>query len=194
MPETIKRLRLWHALLFAHWRWALISILWLLTAIQVIRGELPAEMQKQWYAAAFLPHWSIKTWIILALCVSLLTTLEAAFREIQKRDQNTIPIAQTSASRAWLYTPLSEVYRRHFRDEEVVLDGVSFIDCTFGRNTTLVYNGTAPFKMLNTQPTPEFVWKFKTSNLSIQHLLKFLKDVNQIGGGFDHNPPPLKKI
>jgi hypothetical protein len=134
MDEIQKRLHVWYLLLFAQWRWAVISVLWALTAIQVIRGELPAELQKQWYTAAFLPHWSIKTWVILALCISLLITLEAAFREIQNRDQNTIPIAHTAASRAWLYTPLTDVYRRHFKDEEVILDGFNFIDCTLGKN------------------------------------------------------------
>jgi hypothetical protein len=193
VSKPLGRLQLWQTLLFAKWRWTMISVLWVLTAIQVVRGELPLEAQKQWYAAAFLPHWSISTWINLALAASLFSTLEAAFREIRKRDQTAIPIARTEASRAWLYTPLTEVYRRHFQNEEVALDGFNLIDCTFGSGVTLVYNGTAPFKMLNSQPVQGFVWKFRTDNLSIQHLLVVLKDMRQIGGGFEHNPSPLKR-
>jgi len=194
MSKPLRRLQIWHVLLFAKWRWVIISALWLLTALQVIRAELPIEVQKQWYVAGLMTHWSINTWIILALSASLLSTLEAAFREIQKRDKMAIPIAKTEASRAWIYTPLTEVYRRNFKNEEVVLDGFSFIDCTFGLNTTLVYNGTAPFKMLNTQPTPDFVWKFKTENVSFQHLLLALKDMHQINGGFENTPPPLTRV
>jgi hypothetical protein len=193
MPQGLKRLQLWNRLLFANWRWAMTSILWLLAAIQIIRQELPEEMQKQWYAASFLPHWTIHTWLTLALAVSLLVTLEAAYREIKSRELRAIPIARTDASRAWLYTPLTEVYDRHFKEQDVVLDGFFFINCTFGKGVALVYNGTAPFKTLNTQPTKEFVWKFKTDNVSIQHLLKFLADVKQIGGGFDHPAPPLER-
>lgn len=171
----------------------MISFLWLLTAIQIIRQELPEGMQKQWYAASFLPHWTIHSWLILALVVSLVVTLESAYREIKSRDQKAIPIAHTDASRAWLYTPLTEVYDRQFKDQDVLLDGFSFINCSFGKGSVLVYNGTAPFKMLNTQPTKEFVWKFKTDNVSIQHLLKFLADAKQIGGNFDHPAPPLER-
>lgn len=193
MAQKPGRLQLWYTLLFSHWRWAVSSIVWLLVAIQTIRQELPEETQKQWYAASFLPHLSVKTWIIFALLASLIVTLEAAFREIRRTGQNLIPIAHTEASKAWLYTPLTDVYRRHFHDEEIVVDGFDFIDCTFGKNVTLVYNGTAPFKMQNTQPIPGFTWKFRTDNLSIQHLLLALKDMKQIGGGFEHVPPPLKR-
>jgi hypothetical protein len=59
MDRLFARFRLWNALLFSRWRWAVIAILWALTAAQVIRAELPTEIQKQWYAAGFLPHWLI---------------------------------------------------------------------------------------------------------------------------------------
>ncbi|HWW97351.1 MAG TPA: hypothetical protein VNY74_06630 [Edaphobacter sp.] len=101
-----------------------------------------------------------------------------------------MPLARTTASQTWLYTPLKEIYRRDYHDEEVPLDGYNFIDCSFGKNVTFVFEGLAPFKMIDSKPTAEFVMSMKTGNLSIQHLLKFLRDTNSLGGQFMHHPPP----
>ena len=100
-----------------------------------------------------------------------------------------MPIAHTEASKTWLYTPLKEIYRRKYHDEEVLLDGVFLIDCTFGKNVVFVFNGTAPFKMMNSQPEAGFVMSIKSDNLIVQHLLKFLRDTKSIGGVFVHPPP-----
>jgi hypothetical protein len=65
------------------------------------------------------------------------------------------------------------VYRKTFTNEEVVLDGHHFIDCTF-ENVTFVYNGTAPFGMDRAVSKGE-VWRLSTKNVPLFHFLRFLK-------------------
>lgn len=101
-----------------------------------------------------------------------------------------MPLARTDVSKEWLYTPLKEIYRRNYHDEDIVLDGHFLIDCTFGKNVVFVFDGKAPFKMMNSQPEAGFVMALKSDNLVIQHLLKFLQDTKSLGGQFIHHPPP----
>ena len=143
-------------------------------------------------------------WIVLAASVVIIViqsfsgrwpftaqTVEPAAKKSNSSEEPNLvlPLARTPASRKWLYTPLENVYRRNYRNEEVMLDGHNFIDCEFDEGVTFVYNGTAPFKMLNPKPTAKFVMKIKTDNLIVQHLMSFLRETNIIGGEIEHQPP-----
>jgi hypothetical protein len=101
------------------------------------------------------------------------------------------PIARTRVSEKWLYTPLKQIYRTNFHDQEVRLDGYIFIDCTFGKGVILVFSGLAPFKIEPFTRTGEFKWAFRTDNLAIQHLLRFLQDSGKIVGQIQNDPPPI---
>ena len=53
-----------------------------------------------------------------------------------------------SAARRWLDQPLTSVEWRTFSNQTVVLDGKSFIGCSFS-DLTLCYRGQAPFDFVN---------------------------------------------
>jgi len=42
--------------------------------------------------------------------------------------------------------PLHRIQGKHFNNEQVLLDGTSYVECTF-TNVTLIYNGTAPYRL-----------------------------------------------
>jgi hypothetical protein len=49
--------------------------------------------------------------------------------------------------------PLTQVFRQHYKNETVLLDGKNFIECTF-ENVTLLYQGTRPIQMINCKKIP----------------------------------------
>jgi len=92
------------------------------------------------------------------------------------------PIADTPSGQRWAYTPLTTVYRKTFHDEQVVLDGNEFVDCTFGNNVILKYTGFAPFKMTQSHAESAQV-KFRTDNLVLGNTLQNLDVMGVIKTG-----------
>jgi hypothetical protein len=92
------------------------------------------------------------------------------------------PIADTPGGNQWAYMPLRTVYRKNFHDEQVILDGYDFVDCTFGDNVTLKYTGSAPFKMEQSHGDPSRT-KFLTDNLVLGNALRQLSDLGFIKTG-----------
>jgi hypothetical protein len=141
--------------------------------------------------SALIATWKVPIWLISsALLLALFTWLWDRFGTPTKTPPT--PIARTSVSQKWLYTPLKQVYRTNFHDQEINLDGHIFIDCTFGGNLTLVFNGIAPFKIEPFERTKDFTFKFKTDNLAIQHFLRFQHDAGKIVGEIANVPPAIK--
>jgi hypothetical protein len=102
------------------------------------------------------------------------------------------PIADTPNGERWAYTPLKTVYRKNFHDEQVVLDGNDFVDCTFGNNVTLKYTGFTPFRMEQSQGDPSHT-RFLTDNLVLGNALRQLSDLGFIKTGNLLPPVVLEK-
>jgi len=85
------------------------------------------------------------------------------------------PIAGTVAATKWAYTPLTQITRVTFHDETVVLDGKLFVECTWGANVVLKYDGGAPFQMLNGTLTKEFydTYSVASDNLALIKFIQF---------------------
>src|SRR6516164_2482158 len=61
--------------------------------------------------------------------------------------------------------PLIDIFRQHYRNETVQLDGKNFIECIF-ENVTFAYQGMRPIQMINCTKIPEegFLVTVKTDN------------------------------
>lgn len=90
--------------------------------------------------------------------------------------------------------PLIDVKNRKFTNEQVVLDGHSFSDCTF-TNVSFVYNGTNKFDFQHNTVKGNVL--IKSENRAVTHTIEFLK-----GWGFmkdnvpvlDQDEQPLKHL
>ncbi len=106
-------------------------------------------------------------WLLAALLLLFLSLIMHAVAETRANKTPPTPIARTKVSERWLYTPLKQIYRTNFQDQDVRLDGYVFIDCTFGSGVKLFFSGTAPFRIEPFTRTPDFKWAFETDNLAI---------------------------
>lgn len=73
----------------------------------------------------------------------------------------------------WYKKPRDTVKNRVFRNTEVIMDGKSFVDCTF-ENVTFQYNGTAPVDMIGNKIIGTRV--ISSKNPGIQMTVKILRE------------------
>jgi hypothetical protein len=61
--------------------------------------------------------------------------------------------------------PLTQIFRQHYKNETVQLDGKNFVECTF-ENVTFIYQGTRPIQMMNCRKIPQegFLVTVQTDN------------------------------
>lgn len=90
------------------------------------------------HSRAMLSGWSLTEWLpAILLAAATLSWIGSIVRN-RKR----------SAARRWLDQPLAPVEWRTFSNQAVILDGKSFIGCSFS-DLTLCYRGHTPFDFVN---------------------------------------------
>jgi hypothetical protein len=95
----------------------------------------------------------------------------------------------------WNRYQKKEVAHKTFTNENVVLDGKSFLDCTF-ENATLTYNGTAPFNFEGNAAKGSVV--IHSDNPALMGFLLFAQQVGELknteihstDSGKIYKPPP----
>jgi hypothetical protein len=109
-----------------------------------------------------------RAWVALALVfISLALSAGAFYYFFHPRIevQTTEKIITAPYEFAWKgdRPPTQHVFDKHFSNEKVVLDDISYVRCTF-QNVTFVYNGTAPFFVQDSQVNG---YKLSSDNPSI---------------------------
>jgi len=90
------------------------------------------------HSRAMLSGWSLTEWLpSIFVTAAMLSWIGFIVRNWKR-----------SAARRWLDQPLSPMEWRTFSNQVVVLDGKSFIGCSFS-DLTLCYRGEAPFDFVN---------------------------------------------
>jgi hypothetical protein len=67
--------------------------------------------------------------------------------------------------------PLKSVFKEHYKDRTVKLDGNEFIECTF-ENVTLIYDGTRPARITNCKRNPNVT--LETGNPIVNNTVEIL--------------------
>jgi hypothetical protein len=67
--------------------------------------------------------------------------------------------------------PLKSVFKEHYKDRTMKIDGKEFIECTF-ENVTLIYDGTRPARITNCKRTPNVT--IETGNPIINNTVEIL--------------------
>jgi hypothetical protein len=110
----------------------------------------------------------------------------AGIRQVRRNEQ----AAPTSPAPQW--TPLSpkwsepprHIFRQHYKNESVELDGKEFVECTFV-NVKFIYNGSGPVNMINClyglkgQPNPI---SMSTQNPAIYAVIALLSATKMLNG------------
>jgi hypothetical protein len=119
---------------------------------------------------------------------------ETTYSEVQKSPADELravsPLVGTEQATRWLYQPPREIFRRHFHDEQVPLDGFKYIDCTFSGAVTFVYDGLAAFDMNDVRFEPPYRLSISTHNKAIDSLLGFLNRTGMLLPGQIAITPP----
>jgi hypothetical protein len=81
---------------------------------------------------------------------------------------------------------LKNVFRVHFKNETVLLDGCDFIECTFD-NVTFKYDGTKPYRLTNAKGNSR---KLTTDNKVVGQTVLLLRDLKVVTdmGNFEIYP------
>lgn len=94
--------------------------------------------RKNWPVTVALGVFVLACIVITLAGISILYSGEGSNRQIQERDRWEYKISKAQ----------ERIIGKSFRNERIVLDGKSFVNCRFD-NVTMEYNGTAPFELLS---------------------------------------------
>jgi hypothetical protein len=140
--------------------WASALAIWIWRKVQAKKPGVPAMS-------------SASKLVGIALIAGLIVSSVSLYFNFQPRvTEKTVTVTEPYKYK-WLgdTPPSSLVSDRFFDDEEVPLDGKSYINCTF-TNVTFVYDGTAPMVFSHNSVFGGF--KIKSNNPSVEASLIFL--------------------